>query len=596
MNHTSPSAGHMAALATLQNDLGRFVADEHSAQRDAMHRLWARPIDERVEDGRCIPGLRVTGQPAPGIWTLECPSNDSRFREGDVVRLSHGDPQFPFMEAIVQLVGDTSIEILKWRDLGADGCAVGETGICIDESFIDLEDRYRGAIEDLGKTTVGRELILPLLGGDLQPKVDIGEFEDAFERATNDGMNDRQAEAVAQAVGSDVCWLIHGPPGTGKTRVLAWIISDLLAKGQRILVTSFTHRAINNLLVAVAERLPESRRLAKISFFKDPTLPASVEQRGGFAELSFAKDSGGYVIAATPFALRSSRLGGRDFDAVVMDEASQITVPLAVMAMLAARKYILAGDHQQLPPVTVSLSSREAVKMSIFGRLVNRGFDTLLNVTHRLNEQLCLWPSDTFYLSKLRSHPRAAGRALRLSQCAAQWKEAFDSAQSVVWMAVPHQGCRSHAAEETTLVAEMLQALHDGGLAWHEIGVVVPFRRQARNLRQRLASRQPDRISPPALTIDTVERMQGQEREVVLVSFTTSDEDFALRLIDFLFLPQRLNVSATRPRSKLIVVASPVLLKFAESRANDEGAACFVSLLQGAHRIDVPLPGAARPE
>jgi DNA replication ATP-dependent helicase Dna2 len=160
-------------------------------------------------------------------------------------------------------------------------------------------------------------------------------------------------------------------------------------------------------------------------------------------------------------------------------------------------------------------------------------------------------------------------------------------------MAVPHSGCRSHAPEEATLVAEMLQALHDGGLPWNEMGVVVPYRRQARHLRQGLARRQPDRVSPAALTIDTVERMQGQEREVVFISFTTSDEDFALRLMDFLFLRQRLNVSATRPRSKLIIVASPVLLKFAESRTDDDGAACFVSLLQEAHRIDVPLPESA---
>lgn len=587
---SSSPAGYIAALATLQNELGQFVADEHSAQRDSMHRLWASPLSERVEDGRCIANLRVTAQPAPHTWRLECDGNDSRFREGDVVRLSRGDPQYPFMDAVVHTVGDTSIEVFKWRALAEDNCAIGQTGICIDESFIDLEDRYRGAIEDLGKTDVGRELILPLLRGDLQPKVDASDFEEAQARASEDGMNDRQAEAVAQAVASDVCWLIHGPPGTGKTRVLAWIVSDLLAKGQRVLVTSFTHRAINNLLAAVAERIPDSKRLAKLSPFKDLALPASVEQRDRFGDLSFARDGGGYVIGATPFALRSSRLGGVDFDTVVIDEASQVTVPLAVMAMLAGRKFIFAGDHRQLPPVTVSLSADEAVSMSIFGRLVGRGFDTQLNVTHRLNDELCRWPSDTFYFSALYAHPRAAGRRLGLSRCAPEWTEALASERSVVWLAVPHQGCRSVAPEEGTLIADLLGALHDGGIAWNEMGVVVPFRRQARYLRRRLASRQPDRISPASLTIDTVERMQGQEREVVVVSFTTSDEDFAHRLKDFLFLPQRLNVAATRPRSKLILVASPNLLKFAEALSDHDGSECFGSLLNSAHRIDIALP------
>jgi DNA replication ATP-dependent helicase Dna2 len=587
---SSQTAGYFAALATLQNDLGRFVANEHFAQRDAMRRLWATPLSERVEFGRCIAGLGVVDQPAPNLWRLECEANDSRFREGDVVRVSRGDPQFPFMDGVVHAITDTHVEVRKWRDLSDDGCAVGQKGLCIDESFVDLEDGYRAAIEDLGKTEIGRTLILPLLRGDLRPKVDATDFDDAMARATEDGMNDRQAEAVAQAIGSDVCWLIHGPPGTGKTRVLAWIVSDLLAKGQRVLVTSFTHRAIDNLLTAVAERVPDSRKLAKVAPFKGGSLPASVEQREKFSELSFSKDSGGYVVGATPFSLRSSRLAGVDFDTVVVDEASQVTVPLAVMAMLAARKYIFAGDHRQLPPVTVSLVAEEAVSMSIFGRLVGRGFDTLLNVTHRLNEQLCHWPSDTFYFSSLHAHPRAASRRLALTRCAPNWAEALSPETCVVWLAVPHRGCRSVAGEEATLIADLLVALHGGGVAWDDLGVVVPFRRQARYLRQRLASRQPDRIAPPALTVDTVERMQGQEREVVVVSFTTSDEDFALRLEDFLFLPQRLNVAATRPRSKLILVASPHLLRFAESRVDHPGAACFASLLASAHRIDITLP------
>lgn len=228
--------------------------------------------------------------------------------------------------------------------------------------------------------------------------------------------------------------------------------------------------------------------------------------------------------------------------------------------------------------------------MSIFGRLVGRGFDTLLNVTHRLNDQLCDWPSEAFYRSALRAHPRAAGRTLQLSQCASEWAAVFAPTQSVIWLAVPHRGCRSCAPEEGTLIVEILRALHEGGLAWGEMGVVVPFRRQARYIRQHLASRQPDHVSPSALTVDTVERMQGQEREVVVVSFTTSHEDFAHRLMDFLFLPQRLNVAATRPRSKLILVASPELLNFAESVPDDEGAACFISLLRAAHRVDIPLP------
>jgi DNA replication ATP-dependent helicase Dna2 len=245
-----------------------------------------------------------------------------------------------------------------------------------------------------------------------------------------------------------------------------------------------------------------------------------------------------------------------------------------------------------LPPVTISRSASDAKRLSVFGRLVKRGFDTMLTVTHRLNDELCRWPSDTFYHSRLRAHPRAADRRLAVSRSGGDGPEVFAASPSVVWLAVPHRGCRSCAPEEASLVAELLRDLHAGGLDWREIGVVVPFRRQARMLRQRLAARAPDRKSPPTLVIDTVERMQGQEREVVIASFATSDEAYAHRLAEFLFLPQRLNVAATRPRTKLILVASPLLAKYARERAHDdEGAATFLSMLDAAHRIDVPLPG-----
>src|SRR5688572_2438507 len=77
-----------SALVSLQNELGRFVIQEHAAQRETIYGRWELPIHDRVEEGYCISDLRVTGQPKSGVWTLECPFNDSRFREGDFVRLS----------------------------------------------------------------------------------------------------------------------------------------------------------------------------------------------------------------------------------------------------------------------------------------------------------------------------------------------------------------------------------------------------------------------------------------------------------------------------------------------------------------------------
>ena len=100
---------------------------------------------------------------------------------------------------------------------------------------------------------------------------------------------------------------------------------------------------------------------------------------------------------------------------VLFDEASQITLPLAIMGMLAGSKYIFIGDENQLPPVTV-FSDHEAAQKSIFAFLAGRGNETMLNITYRLNEPLTAWPSRTFYRQRIEVQPRgrlAASAALR---------------------------------------------------------------------------------------------------------------------------------------------------------------------------------------
>ncbi|MFZ4681394.1 MAG: DEAD/DEAH box helicase [Terrimicrobiaceae bacterium] len=582
------NTGDRVALGALQNELLQFVHDEQSAQRNALRRLWARPLEERIEEGRTLAGLRVIEVRPGDTLVLACAGNDSRFREGDIVCISKGDPENAVAEAIFVAGHDDRVELRLWGSGKTGHFPLQSEGWQLDESAVDLEKRFLSALEDLGKTQIGRDCILPLLSGSRKPALDAEAFEQGLAGASKSGFDDLQAEAMASAVATDLCWLIHGPPGTGKTRVLAWIAADLVAKGERVFVTGFTHRSINNLLEAIAERLEDSRCIAKITPFLDPAF--SLPQFEGFSETPFAKSGSGYVVGGTPFALRSRRLGGVDFDTVIMDEASQITLPLAIMAMLAGKRYILAGDHQQLPPVTLTRPSREAVSLSIFGRLVGRGFDTMLTASRRLNESLCAWPSETFYCSRLVSHPHAARRKLTLSERSSEWSKVLDPEFSMVWLAIPHVGDRTVSAEEATVICALLTDLQACGVAWMNVGVVVPFRRQARMIRRHLGRKIQRAIGPAELVIDTVERMQGQEREVVFVSFTTSDGGFALKMAEFLFQPQRLNVAATRARTKLILLASPELLHLAKTSLGEELSSAFVSLLERAHRIDVSLP------
>jgi len=116
--------------------------------------------------------------------------------------------------------------------------------------------------------------------------------------------------------------------------------------------------------------------------------------------------------------------------------------------------------------------------------------------------------------------------------------------------------------EEVDLVNQLVGAILDCGLPPDEVAVVTPFRKQARAIRRRL--KRSETVSAglaQQVVVDTVERMQGQERELILISCVANDPGFLRAVADFLFLPVRLNVAVTRARSKVILISSDILLE-----------------------------------
>lgn len=331
--------------------------------------------------------------------------------------------------------------------------------------------------------------------------------------------------------------------------------------GERVFITAHTHRAINhalNTVVQLAAEDPPAIKVGQPARAQD-LLVTNYEY---FNQSPLAEAESGYVVGATPFATRTRRLSDVSFDTVILDEASQITLPLAIMAMLKGRRYIIVGDHQQLPPVGSEQLAPDALdRSSIFALLVGRGYDTLLTQTYRMNAELTRWPSQQFYAGRLQpATPAIATRRICYPQPPSQFHELLDPATPAIWGVVEqHHATRSNAAE-AQLVAELIETLLECGLTPAQIGVVSPYRIQAREICRRLNYRGMAYDLRRQLVIDTVERLQGQERDLIIVTLTTGARDFAATVAAFLFQPQRLNVAITRPRTKLIVLASPTLL------------------------------------
>ncbi len=575
----------MRDYRVLLKELRHFIISEAENEKYKLRLQWSRSLSERVVAGDAIAGLTVTNVMYDGRIHLRCSTNNSRFREGDFLVLHRGSPTD--QNAIqVTLEEDDETELIVQIDRGDINLLQDyPIGWIADESMLDLSQYYLEAIDEVSDTERGRNIILPILTNDKQPALDYQFHEMAYQNGIKEGLNTSQAEALADGYATDLVHLIQGPPGTGKTYVLAHLVRMMIKDGLRVFVTALTHRAINNALdkiYSLDKRLP----VCKIGR-KERAKGLKVENHPEFFGSGFDELDSGYAIGATPFATRTKRLGNVEFDVVIFDEASQVTLPLALMGMLPAEKYIFIGDEHQLPPVTTTKSS-ELASYSIFKYLCDRGYETMLTTTYRLNHELILWPNRIFYNGKIKPDKRAANRKFKIHHPKSKWRPALDPDCSAIFIDLGHRNTTIRSQEEAEVVCEIVHDIIDAGLPSQEIGVVVPYRAQARLIRNRMRQLIGSRDVLKELVVDTVERMQGQEREVVLVSLTTSSAGFASNLAEFFFQPQRLNVSVTRPRTKLIIVGSRHVLEASSDDPEIQNSIeIFKELLSMCKRIDI---------
>jgi superfamily I DNA and/or RNA helicase len=253
------------------------------------------------------------------------------------------------------------------------------------------------------------------------------------------------------------------------------------------------------------------------------------------------------------------------FDWVVLDEASQMLLPQALLSLIYGKgQYIFCGDIHQLPPVV--LGPQPAEEDAVPGRSIlahllatyGASVRVRLNETYRLNRVLCQWPSRLWY--KNDRHPAPANADARLVLPTAQHLDLLDMIltpqQPVTLVLAEHVTAHQHAPVEVDIVTTLAaRLLLDYGLEPGRLAVVTPHRAQNNAIAQRLSQLLAEREGGVALpVIDTVERLQGAERDVVLFSVTSSDPDHLAS--SFLNNPNRFNVAITRARHKLVVVGS----------------------------------------
>jgi DNA replication ATP-dependent helicase Dna2 len=578
-------------FSTLKQSLDDFVKSEFRELRRLELERSALTLNQRVERGMCLAGLTILACEPKGLMVFAHRGNDSCLREGDRVCLSHSTLNRP-IEALIVHEETDRIWLVMPEASQKQITLLPRENWMIDENLVELEEFYLEALDRLVSTEIGQECILPLLSDQAETRFDEQAYSAAlaYLDASPQPWHEAQREAIAGCVAASPCYLVQGPPGSGKTRVLAEVVRQLVERGERVLVTASTNLAIDHALAEIAREMGDSNRVARYSELVDRQ-EETFERFEKFAGSPLATQSGGWVAGATPFAL-NKRLRGVEFDTIVIDEAGQMTTPLAIMAMLAGRKYLLFGDQGQLGPMVVSRSRRQLGEVGIFQALHRKVREaTRLELSFRLNETLCTWPSEHFYSGRLKPAPNAAPARLAWvkSECTGSLVgEALCPSRPLVWVDFCHERARTSSEEEAVMIAEMLVALREGGVEPEKIAVVTPYRRQARRIRARLQQLHTGYIWKACL-IDTVERMQGQEREVVLVSLCASEFSFVHQNAEFIYDPRRLNLAATRARTKLVILASRALSDFRPGEVDlMDDLDTFKGLRDMAYRITAP--------
>ena len=400
--------------------------------------------------------------------------------------------------------------------------------------------------------------------------------------------------------------LLLGPPGTGKTHLLSWLVLGHLWANRtaglpaRAFLTAFTRSAIETLLSAIAPRAglgpsrPEVIYLSRGRLDRLPDGVSCVDLRttGAVANLRARLAQPCVILAGTVWGLHSALAEGcfpegaaptsPHFDLVAVDEASQMVLGHGLMALAAMApgcRVVVSGDDRQLPPV------RSARGMVLDGREIGGSLyaflkacdapEHALDETFRLNRPLTTYPERRFYQGGYRSAvpERAIALADGWSAGLRDWERvALDPRFPTVVLV--HDG--PSAATESPFEVEVGARLADlfgrflrdaAGMPygparfWADgFALISPHRAQNAALRRRLG---PSAAEP---FVETVDRIQGRERDVVVATYAVSDPEFALAEADFIFSPERLNVAITRARSKLVVVVARKLLEIVPPR------------------------------
>ncbi|MBT2533043.1 TM0106 family RecB-like putative nuclease [Arthrobacter sp. ISL-48] len=369
---------------------------------------------------------------------------------------------------------------------------------------------------------------------------------------------------------------VQGPPGTGKTHVGSHVIARLVDQGWKIGVVGQSHNVVENMLCTAIETAGVDPSLVAKKLSAPHQVPW--QKTGDKDVAALLATQGGCLVGGTAWTMTGSSVPAGSLDLLVIDEAGQFSLANTLGVARAAKRLLLLGDPQQLPQVTQG-SHPEPVDESALGWLA-AGHATLpeelgyfLADSWRMHPELCRAVSVLSYEGKLESAPAASLRNLA------------ELPPGVETVFVEHSGNTTSSSEEAAEIVR--QAQKHIGLKWipdgdrparpltaEDILVVAAYNAQVQLVRHAL-----EKAGLDGVRVGTVDKFQGQQAPVVLVSMACSAVAEAPRGAEFLLNRNRINVAVSRGQWRAVLVRSPELTNFMPAKpAALEELGAFIGL------------------
>ncbi len=541
-------------------NLGFFHKREAKPAQWAVFDSVGKDEDELIDDLDALAGLEAVGPAEPVkrsmARTYRFPPQETKLRGGKkaTVPVADGHPTTidiadldPTKRKITLKTGVNKVDLLTdhltlhpdWP-LKTDVIAAALRAVIKDQ----CEQRQFTAIDDLLSCAA--------------PRLKTGAKPDLLDGA------DPVAGTIAAVGAMDSTVLpVQGPPGTGKTYVTSRAILSLVRQGYRVGVASNSHEAIRNVLMGCLSAIedhdpditPESATLAHKVSGTDDGYPVGVT---GISRVTSNQDpvlTEADIVGGTAFLFSRPEFE-QTLDWLFVDEAGQVGFANMVAMGRAARNIVLVGDPRQLPQVIQGAHPPPAHLSCLDWILgdhatVSKDRGIFLPVSRRMQPEVCCFISQQVYDGRLTSHPDTARQALSGTHV----PEA-----GAFWVPVEHAGNAQVSEEEVAAiqlaVAELLQGEwteKDGTrrpMRENDIIVVAPYNAQVNALRDAL---------PPEVRVGTVDKFQGQEASVCLVSMTASSAEETSRGMEFLFSLNRINVAVSRAKALALIFGAPRL-------------------------------------